>query len=183
MKLIVATDLNFGIGRENDLPWSFAKDMQHFKNLTTQNPNTIVLMGRKTYESIPEKFKPLPARLNVVISTQNLASKGFIPLDEFNGNFSKAYFINHLSQIQEFISEHLDFDIYCIGGKSLYDFCFQQNFITEVFHTLINSEFKCDTFIQALPENLSLLSQKEIIDTNRNDNKDYQLIFKHFEVN
>jgi len=52
-----------------------------------------------------------------------------------------------------------------------------------VFHTLINSEFKCDTFIQALPENLSLLSQKEIIDTNRNDNKDYQLIFKHFEVN
>lgn len=182
MKLIVATDLNFGIGKENDLPWSFSKDMQHFKNLTTQNPNTIVLMGRKTYESIPNKFKPLPGRLNLVISTQDLKLKNFTHLNQFNGDLSKPYFINHLSQVQEFISEHLEFDIYCIGGKSLYDFCFQQNFITEVFHTLISSEFECDTFIQPLPENLFLLSQKEIIDTNRNDNKEYQLFFKHFEV-
>ena len=183
MKLIVATDLNFGIGKDNDLPWSFAKDMQYFKNLTTQNPNTIVLMGRKTYESIPVKFKPLPARLNVVISTQNLASKNFTPLNQFNGNLSQAYFINSIGQLQEFIADNLDFDVFCIGGKSLYDFCFQQNFITEVYHTLINSKFDCDTFIQPFPGNLKLLSQKEIIDTNRNDSEDHQLFFKHFEVN
>jgi len=183
MKLIVATDLNFGIGKDNDLPWSFAKDMQYFKSLTTQNPNTIVLMGRKTYESIPNKFKPLPDRLNVIISTQNLELKSFIPLKEFNGDFTKPYFINNLSQLQDFVSENLNFDIFCIGGKSLYEFCFQQNYITEVFHTLIDSKFDCDTHIQPFLDNLNLLSQKKIWDTNRNDNNDYQLIFKHFKLN
>ena len=123
MKLIVATDLNFGIGKDNDLPWSFAKDMQYFKSLTTQNPNTIVLMGRKTYESIPNKFKPLPDRLNVVISTQNLELKSFIPLKEFNGDFTKPYFINNLSQLQDFVSENLNQQLNIANIKTKFLIC------------------------------------------------------------
>jgi dihydrofolate reductase len=53
------------IGRDNKLLWHIPEDMKRFKALTTGHP---VIMGRKTWESLPEKFRPLPARLNLVIT-------------------------------------------------------------------------------------------------------------------
>ena len=57
------------IGRENGLLWHIPEDMKRFKALTTGHP---VIMGRKTWESLPEKFRPLPARANIVV-TRDLA--------------------------------------------------------------------------------------------------------------
>jgi dihydrofolate reductase len=53
------------IGRDGDLPWHLPSDMKHFRELTTGGT---VVMGRKTWESIPEKFRPLPGRRNIVLS-------------------------------------------------------------------------------------------------------------------
>ena len=71
-QVVVASDELGGIGKNQTLPWKLSKEMKHFKSLTadvskpmTQNA---VIMGRKTWESIPEKFRPLPGRLNVVLS-------------------------------------------------------------------------------------------------------------------
>ena len=71
-QVVVASDELGGIGKNQTLPWKLSKEMTHFKSLTadvtkpmTQNA---VIMGRKTWESIPEKFRPLPGRLNVVLS-------------------------------------------------------------------------------------------------------------------
>lgn len=55
------------IGRDGGLPWHLPSDMKHFKELTTGGT---VIMGRKTYESIPEKFRPLPGRRNIVLSSR-----------------------------------------------------------------------------------------------------------------
>ena len=67
LKLIFARASNGVIGRQNTLPWHLPEDMAHFKRLTLGCP---VIMGRKTWESLPVKFRPLPGRLNVVVTRQ-----------------------------------------------------------------------------------------------------------------
>lgn len=62
---IVAMAPNRIIGREGKLPWHIPEDLRHFKRLTS---GKAVIMGRKTWESLPEKFRPLPDRLNIVVS-------------------------------------------------------------------------------------------------------------------
>jgi dihydrofolate reductase len=54
------------IGKDGGLPWHIPEDLKNFKRLTS---GQVVVMGRKTYQSLPEKFRPLPDRHNVVIST------------------------------------------------------------------------------------------------------------------
>ncbi|MCA2494049.1 dihydrofolate reductase, partial [Vibrio sp. 2175-1] len=61
LSLIVAMDKNFGIGKDNDLLWKLPADMKFFKETSTGH---VVITGRKNYESIPEKFRPLPNREN-----------------------------------------------------------------------------------------------------------------------
>ncbi len=65
--LVVAMDVNNVIGKNGDIPWSgrLRGDMRHFKTYTT---GKIVVMGRRTFDSIPERYKPLPERRNVVIT-------------------------------------------------------------------------------------------------------------------
>jgi dihydrofolate reductase len=65
VSLVVAYAHNGVIGRDGGLPWHLPSDMQHFRELTTGGT---VVMGRKTYASIPEKFRPLPGRRNIVLS-------------------------------------------------------------------------------------------------------------------
>jgi dihydrofolate reductase len=69
--VIVAATTSGGIGKDGNLPWRLSKDMQYFKAVTTRSPEgkrNAVIMGRKTWESIPAKFRPLPDRINVVIT-------------------------------------------------------------------------------------------------------------------
>ena len=72
LTIIVAATLNNGIGHNGRLPWRLAKEMQYFARVTSNAPEgsvNAVLMGRNTWESIPKKFRPLPKRVNVVISS------------------------------------------------------------------------------------------------------------------
>ncbi len=65
--LIAAVAANRAIGKDNRLLWQIPEDMAHFKSLTGGHT---VLMGRKTWESLPERFRPLPGRRNLVVSRQ-----------------------------------------------------------------------------------------------------------------
>jgi dihydrofolate reductase len=65
VSLVVAYARNRVIGRDGGLPWHLPSDMKHFRELTIGGT---VVMGRKTYASIPEKFRPLPGRRNMVLS-------------------------------------------------------------------------------------------------------------------
>jgi dihydrofolate reductase len=65
LSLIAAIARNGVIGVDNHLPWHLPADLKHFKALTTGNT---VIMGRKTWESLPEKFRPLPNRRNIVVT-------------------------------------------------------------------------------------------------------------------
>jgi dihydrofolate reductase len=65
--IIAAVARNRVIGKDNRLLWNIPEDMAHFKALTAGHP---VIMGRKTWESLPPRFRPLPGRRNIVISRQ-----------------------------------------------------------------------------------------------------------------
>ena len=66
LTLIAAISENKVIGFKNKVPWDIPEDMKRFRELTINHP---VIMGRKTYDSLPDKFRPLPDRKNIVLST------------------------------------------------------------------------------------------------------------------
>jgi dihydrofolate reductase len=67
LHLIYARARNGVIGVNNTLPWHLPEDLAHFKRTTLGQP---VIMGRKTWDSLPPKFRPLPGRLNIVVTRQ-----------------------------------------------------------------------------------------------------------------
>ena len=67
VNLIYARAANGVIGKDNTIPWRLSEDMAHFKALTLGCP---VVMGRKTWDSLPPKFRPLPGRTNIVVTRQ-----------------------------------------------------------------------------------------------------------------
>jgi dihydrofolate reductase len=67
LNLIYARARNGVIGRDGTLPWRLPQDLAHFKGMTAQCP---VIMGRKTWDSLPPRFRPLPGRLNLVLTRQ-----------------------------------------------------------------------------------------------------------------
>lgn len=70
--IVAACGPRLGIGKNGQLPWNLPKEMKHFARMTTDTTDAslrnAVIMGRKTWESIPAKFRPLRRRLNVVLS-------------------------------------------------------------------------------------------------------------------
>jgi dihydrofolate reductase len=65
ISLVAAVARNGVIGRDGSIPWRLPEDMRHFRDLTMGHP---VVMGRRTWESLPDRFRPLPGRDNVVVT-------------------------------------------------------------------------------------------------------------------
>lgn len=102
---IVCTDQNYGIGYKNELLINIKEDLQHFKNLTTNN---IVIMGRKTYESLPKR--PLPNRTNFVVTHNPIETDEdvvYVTLDEVKTWLSKT-------------APKTSKNIFVMGGESIY---------------------------------------------------------------
>ena len=129
--LIVAIDANRGIGKNNDLMWHLPNDMKFFKE-TTQNQ--IVVMGRKNYDSIPERFRPLPNRLNVVL-TRNLS---------FNAPGCKVF--TSLTDCLEFFKDEKEKTVFIIGGGEIYKMALDSDRIDEMYITYIDKSYGADTF-------------------------------------
>ncbi|MDB5884088.1 MAG: dihydrofolate reductase [Polaromonas sp.] len=95
--LIYARAANGVIGKDNTIPWRLPEDMAHFKSLTQGWP---VIMGRKTWDSLPPRFRPLPGRTNIVISRQAgwavegaLGAASLSAALELCGSFEQAWVI------------------------------------------------------------------------------------------
>ena len=67
LNLIYARAANGVIGKDGAMPWHLPEDLAHFKRLTQGHP---VIMGRKTWDSLPARFRPLPGRVNIVVTRQ-----------------------------------------------------------------------------------------------------------------
>ena len=119
VKLIVAVDKNGAIGKENKLLYKIDEDLQNFKNLTTNNT---IIMGRKTWESLPKK--PLPNRKNIVITKNN--------------TIENIDVLHSMDELENYINMNKNEDIYIIGGSSIYDKCLDLDFVDEIHITHID---------------------------------------------
>ena len=129
IKLIAAVDLRFGIGKDGSLLFKIPEDLRLFKQLTTGN---IVLMGRKTFESIG--CKSLSDRINIVISsTKKYENEGVTAFDNLETavEYSKQNFS--------------DKDLYVIGGGQVYEECIK--YADEIILTKYNKVYEdADTY-------------------------------------
>lgn len=139
--VILATDLDQGIGKHNDLPWHFPDDLKNFKHLTT---GQVVVMGRKTWDSLPKK--PLPQRVNIIISSSPLSPSFSFSLTSPDILVIPSFDI--LIEFRRYYYTHLKWFI--IGGSSLYDYFFDHpSYIDTIYWTLVLDRFQCDTFIRS----------------------------------
>ena len=131
LHLIYARARNNVIGKNGDLPWHLPEDLAHFKRTTL---GQAVVMGRITWESIPEKFRPLPGRRNVVVSRQ-----GDYPAQD-------ATVVTSLSAaLGLFPTEEV---VWLIGGAQLY--AQGLPLASQVVVTEIDADFEGDAFAPPL---------------------------------
>ena len=107
--MIVAMDEQGFIGKDGNLPWKLSNDLKRFKKLTVSDGFNAVVMGRKTWESLPNGFKPLPERLNIVMSRDTKWSDEGAEIALYPG---RAIEIAYANGCEEF---------WVIGGSQIYE--------------------------------------------------------------
>ena len=130
-----------GIGINNRLPWKISKDMQYFKEITIGSGKNAVVMGRKTWESLP---KALPKRDNLVLSTTVNSAKNmtrFLCIDDLERHIEKKKYD----------------DVWIIGGSSIYEQFY--NKVSQMYITNIDKYYTCDSFFL---DNATQTSQFEL---------------------
>ncbi|MDD3375560.1 MAG: dihydrofolate reductase [Candidatus Omnitrophica bacterium] len=157
--IIVALDQENGIGRDGALPWALSPDLQYFKKITTttEDPSKInaVIMGRKTWESIPEKFRPLSNRLNVVL-TRN---REFVLPKEVMLAGSLEFAFQELSKLD--FQDRIE-KIFVVGGASIYAQALEKETCRTIYMTRIFSDFSCDTFFPSIDDKFKEIESSEI---------------------
>lgn len=103
LHLIYARARNGVIGVNKQLPWHLPEDLAHFKRMTLGHP---VLMGRKTWESLPPRFRPLPGRINAVLTRNE------------NCNENGAQVFHDLREALTFFQDQTE--VWVIGGAEIY---------------------------------------------------------------
>lgn len=141
INIIVATSNNNVIGKNGDLPWKLPSDLKMFKEVTDGH---VVVMGRKCWESIPEKFRPLPNRTNIVL-TRN---------PNYKANGAEVRHNLNLT-LEEFLYD--DKDIFIIGGADIYKEGFK--YANQLYLTRVMSDVEGDTYLEGLiPSDWHLIS-------------------------
>ena len=122
IRLIAIVEKNFGLSKNEKIPWEFEEDRAFFQKLTR---NSVVIMGRNTFFS--HKNFPLKDRINCVITKTDIPDAICFPtLEEAIENYPDAWII---------------------GGAQLYNYALQKDLIAEAIITQVNQEYDADTFL------------------------------------
>ena len=128
--IIVAVSENGVIGNKNNLPWHLPDDMKFFKEKTK---GCAIITGRKNYESIPEKFRPLPGRYNIVMTTQkDYSAPGAIVVNSMEQALTTAY-MHTKDEGETFI----------IGGGEIYREALKHE-VSEIYLTRVYANIEGD---------------------------------------
>ena len=156
--IVAASNASRGIGFKGDLPWSLPGDMKYFARVTKGNypaPNEIngnpkmnaVVMGRKTWNSIPDKFRPLKGRHNVVLTRDPQKLIDVVPPGVLVANGLQDAW----RQLGALPKDELG-KIFVIGGAELYERSIQENYVHTVMMTSVDTpdDMQFDTFFPDL---------------------------------
>jgi dihydrofolate reductase len=146
---VVAADVNNGIGKDNDLPWPKLKaDLKHFRDVTSAaaaGKRNAVIMGRRTWDSIPAKYRPMPDRLNVVITRGTIdVPEGVIVAHSLDEALNRAS-----------LAEDVD-KLMVVGGGEIFRQAFAHVRCRDVYLTRIDHAFEVDAHIPDVRERFVL---------------------------
>ena len=149
MEAILAIDTNNGISKNGVIPWKSKKDMSFFYNITKRN---IVIMGKNTYFSLPNEYRPLKNRLNIVYTSEPqiyLFNENYNKYDNLIFTNNDKIYLDIMENKERYIdiypSLNSNFKIIFIGGKKIYE-----NYIhlcKNVWVTNFKQNFMCDLFL------------------------------------
>ena len=135
--IIVAFDINRGIGINNQLPWHIPDDLKQFQKLTRGNGKNAVIMGKNTWNSLPVKM--LAGRDNLILSSELVIEEN----TPFN-NYIKTF--NTLQKLTDFCKKNSYEDVWIIGGSQIYNLFLDNKRVDKIYATIINQQYECDTF-------------------------------------
>ena len=140
--VVVAADLDWGIGSANGLPWpKLSGDLAHFRRVTSaaaEGKRNAIVMGRKTWESTEVNGRPLPKRLNVVISRGTL----IVPAGVIAArSLDEALGATDVSEIDT---------TFVVGGAQIFKDAFAHPALRYIYLTRVGGRFGCDTHIPDL---------------------------------
>lgn len=145
LSIVIASSVNGCIGKDNILPWRLPKDLKRFKEITTAK-NSVIIMGRKTYESIG---RPLPSRLNIVLTSD----KNYNPHESILVFDSLEKSLEHIKEIENSSKE--EHPTFIIGGSGLFKESIDKGLVDIIYHTLVDANVDGDTFITIPDWNIS----------------------------
>jgi len=164
LSIICAIDKAGAFGFKGDLPWRFPEELKWFRSVTMGHH---VLMGRRTWESLPSFAKPLKGRTNIV-----LTSRGDLALPEGVAKISS------LDQLQTLDSLEKDSQVFIIGGKSLVEGALLNPSLKSIYLTCVDGTFEADIFLPTLIPYLTMHDARVLREgsfVNRKDDKVYNL--------
>lgn len=154
--LIVAKANNGTIGKDGQLPWHLPADLKRFRDLTLYKP---VIMGRKTWESLPEHVKPLKDRFNIIISSTlppGQDSHGVMIVPTYSEALKAAHAYYRIvdgrlvaqsqSHAYKLAEQDDECEIMVIGGASLYQFVYDYGLVDRMYITEVADDYEGDTF-------------------------------------
>jgi dihydrofolate reductase len=146
ISLIAAVAENNVIGKNNDLIWHLPNDLKYFKKITSGHH---VVLGRKNYLSIPEKFRPLPNRTNIVLTRNpDFKAEGCIVL-------------NSIEKAIEFAQLNNETELFIIGGGEIYKQALDKQLVDRLYITHVHENFDGDTYFPDLNfDNWQLISKQ-----------------------
>ncbi|KAF5521534.1 Dihydrofolate reductase [Colletotrichum aenigma] len=156
LTLIVAATRNMGIGAKGGLPWTgLKKEMAYFARVTKRLPaqapsgaKNAVIMGRKTWDSIPPRFRPLKGRLNIVISRSHppFDSSAATPADYDKEPVKVGSLEQALAFVRSRPGEEVSSKVFVIGGAQIYGAALELPEAKRVLLTRVLGDFGCDAF-------------------------------------
>ena len=127
ISIIVAMAKNRVIGNKGIIPWRIPEDTKRFKEITMGHP---VIMGRKTYESIPEKYRPLPGRKNIILTNGE-------------NSYDGCLMVNSIEHAMYEAGRETE-EAFVLGGAAVYEAFLP--FADRIYLTQIESDFEGDVF-------------------------------------
>ena len=137
VSIIAAVAKNLVIGKDNDLIWQLPKDMKFFKDTTKGHH---VIMGRRNYLSIPEKYRPLPGRPNIVV-TRNRSFEA--------DGADVVYSVEAGLALAKAAGEE---EAFIIGGGMIYDYALKHGLVDRMYLTKIDKAYEGDTYFPVVQE-------------------------------
>jgi dihydrofolate reductase len=134
--IIVACDINNGIGKNNKLPWNIPEDLKRFSKLTRGEGNNAIIMGKNTWESLPKK--PLPKRDNLILS-----STLDLEIGEPKNTYVKSF--TDIMSLDKFCENQKYDTVWIIGGTNVYEQFIEHIRLNKIYLTRIHNSYDCDT--------------------------------------